>query len=252
MRFASLGSGSKGNATLVQAGSTCVMIDCGFSMKEIETRLLRYGLDPSELDAVLITHEHGDHVRGAGPLSRKYDIPLWMTRGTHSKAVLGKLPALNFLDVDQEFSVKDLAIQPYPVPHDAREPCQFVFTNGQQRFGMLTDVGTITPHIEAQLDACDALLLECNHDLLMLEQGPYPPSLKQRVAGRLGHLSNEQTATLLNKLDDSKLKHLLIAHISEQNNTPELARDALVAATGCDRDWIKMASQELGFDWCEI
>ncbi len=252
MRFASLGSGSKGNATLVQAGETCVMIDCGFSLKETEARLSRFGLQASELDAILITHEHGDHVRGAGPLSRKYDIPLWMTRGTHSKAVLGKLSALNFLDVQQSFVVKDLAIQPYPVPHDAREPCQFVFTNGQQQLGMLTDTGTITPHIEAQLDGCDALLLECNHDLRMLEQGPYPASLKQRVAGRLGHLSNEQTAALLDSLDVAKLKHLVIAHISEQNNTTALVCDALVEATGCDRDWINVASQEHGFDWCEI
>ncbi len=252
MRFASLGSGSKGNATLVQAGQTCVMIDCGFSLKETEARLSRFDLDATELDAILITHEHGDHVRGAGPLSRKYDIPLWATRGTHSKAVLGKLPALNFLDVHQHFVVKDLAIQPYPVPHDAREPCQFVFSDGRQRLGMLTDVGMITPHIEAQLAGCDALLLECNHDLQMLEQGPYPVSLKQRVAGRLGHLSNAQTAALLNTVEHSRLKHLFIAHLSEQNNTPELACDALVEATGCDRDWINVATQEHGFDWCEI
>ncbi len=252
MRFASLGSGSKGNATLVQLGGTCVMIDCGFSLKETEARLRRYGLEATQIDAILITHEHGDHVRGAGPLSRKYDIPLWTTRGTYSKAVLGKLPILNFLDVHESFVVKDLAIQPYPVPHDAREPCQFVFTDGQQRLGMLTDVGMITPHIEAQLDGCDALLLECNHDELMLEQGPYPRSVKQRVAGRLGHLNNMQTAALLDKLEHSRLKHLVIAHLSEQNNTPELACDALVEATGCDRDWIIIANQKQGFDWCEL
>lgn len=252
MRFASLGSGSKGNATLVQTGETSVMVDCGFSLKETEARLSRYGLQASELDAILITHEHGDHIRGAGPLSRKYNIPLWMTRGTHSKATLGKLPALNFLDVDQEFRVKDLAIQPYPVPHDAREPCQFVFRQGQHRLGMLTDAGMITPHIETQLEACDALLLECNHDELMLEQGPYHRSLKQRVASRLGHLSNKQTAALLAKLKHAGLKHLVIAHISEQNNTQALACDALVEAADCDRDWIIFASQEQGFDWCEI
>jgi len=252
MRFSSLGSGSKGNATLVQAAETCVMIDCGFSLKETEARLSRYGVDATQLDAILITHEHGDHVRGAGPLARKYDIPLWTTRGTYSKAILGKLPSLRYLDVHQCFEVKDLEVQPYPVPHDAREPCQFVFTDGQQRLGMLTDAGMITPHIEAQLDGCDALLLECNHDLAMLEQGPYPYSLKQRVGGRLGHLSNEQTAALLGRLDHSRLKHLVIAHLSEQNNTPALACNALVDTTGCERDWIKVASQDAGFDWCEI
>ncbi len=252
MRFASLGSGSKGNATLVQAAGTCVMIDCGFSLRETEARLSRFGIEAGQLDAILITHEHGDHVRGAGPLARKHNIPLWTTRGTHSKAVLGVLPCLHYLDVDQAFEVQDLAIQTYPVPHDAREPCQFVFNDGRQRFGMLTDVGMITPHIETQLDGCDALLLECNHDLSMLEQGPYPFSVKQRVAGRLGHLNNKQTAQLLKRLDHTRLKHLLIAHLSEQNNTPALACDALVETTGCERDWIKVADQDNGFDWCEI
>ena len=252
MRFASLGSGSKGNATLVQAGGTCVMIDCGFSLRETEARLSRYGIDATQLDAILITHEHGDHVRGAGPLARKYDIPLWTTRGTYSKAVLGVLPHLHYLDVQQSLEVQDLAIQTYPVPHDAREPCQFVFNDGQQRLGMLTDVGTITSHIETQLGGCDALLLECNHDLSMLEQGPYPFSLKQRVAGRLGHLNNWQTAALLETLDHRRLKHLVIAHLSEQNNTPSLACDALVEKTGCERDWIKVANQKEGFDWCQI
>ncbi|VAX12452.1 Metal-dependent hydrolases of the beta-lactamase superfamily I [hydrothermal vent metagenome] len=252
MRFASLGSGSKGNATLVQAGGTCVLIDCGFSLRETEARLSRYGIEAGQLDAILITHEHGDHVRGAGPLARKYDLPLWATRGTYSKAVLGVLPRPHYLDVQQSFEVQDLAIQTYPVPHDAREPCQFVFSNGQQRLGMLTDAGTITPHIETQLGGCEALLLECNHDVSMLEQGPYPYSLKQRVAGRLGHLNNKQTAALLDTLDHPRLKHLVIAHLSEQNNTPALACDALVEKTGCERDWIKVASQDNGFDWCEI
>ncbi|HEB85744.1 MAG TPA: MBL fold metallo-hydrolase [Gammaproteobacteria bacterium] len=252
MRFASLGSGSKGNATLVQAAGTCVMIDCGFSLRETEARLSRYGLEATQLDAILITHEHGDHVRGAGPLARKYNIPLWTTRGTHGKAVLGVLPRLHYLDVHQGFEIQDLAIQTYPVPHDAQEPCQFVFTDGQKRLGMLTDTGTITPYIETQLDGCDALLLECNHDLSMLEQGPYPFSLKQRVAGRLGHLSNDQTAALLGVLDHPRLKHLVIAHLSEQNNTPALACDSLAGTTGCERDWIKVASQDTGFDWCEI
>lgn len=252
MRFSSLGSGSKGNATLVQADRTCVLIDCGFSLRETEARLSRYGIEAGQLDAILITHEHADHVRGAGPLARKYDIPLWATRGTCHKAVLGVLPHQHYLDVQQSFEIQDLAIQTYPVPHDAREPCQFVFSDGRQRFGMLTDAGTITPHMEAQLAGCDALLLECNHDLSMLEQGPYPFSLKQRVAGRLGHLNNKQTAQLLDALDHTRLKHLVIAHLSEQNNTPALACDALVDITGCERDWIKVASQDNGIDWCEI
>ncbi|MDH5571265.1 MAG: MBL fold metallo-hydrolase [Gammaproteobacteria bacterium] len=252
MRFASLGSGSKGNATVVRTDETCIVIDCGFSLKETERRLQRLQLQGHDIDAILLTHEHGDHARGIGPLARKYDIPVWTTRGTIEKAGLGKLSAYNFIDVHESFSIGQLDVQPYPVPHDAREPCQFVFRHKGKRFGMLTDAGMGTQHIESQLTGCDALLLECNHDPEMLADGPYPPSLKQRVASSQGHLSNVQAAELLSKLDCSHLKYLVAAHLSEQNNDPILARQALAEVLDCDDEWIIVADQDDGLDWCEI
>ena len=252
MRFASLGSGSKGNATIVKTDETCIIVDCGFSLKETERRMQRLQLQGSDIDAILLTHEHGDHARGIGPLARKYDIPVWTTRGTNEKAVLGKLSNLKFIDVHEEFLIGNLKVQPYPVPHDAREPCQFVFTHNDKRFGMLTDVGTGTSHIESQLTGCDALLLECNHDSEMLADGPYPQTLKDRVASRQGHLSNAQAAELLAKLDCRNLKHLVAAHLSEQNNDAILARQALAEVLDCDDEWIVIVDQDEGLDWCEI
>lgn len=252
MRFASLGSGSKGNATLVQAKGTCLLIDNGFSLRETEARLQRLGLSASQLTAILVTHEHGDHIRGIGPLARRYQLPVWATRGTAAHPGLGKMPALQLIDVHQPFVIRDIEVQAFPVPHDAREPCQFVFDDGRVRFGMLTDTGSCTAHIEARLSGCEALLLECNHDSTMLAEGPYPEALKQRVGGRFGHLSNRQAGRLLAALDTSSLRHVVAAHLSEQNNTVDHARDALSEALACCRDEIDIADQFDGLDWREI
>ena len=252
MRFASLGSGSKGNATVVNAGDTCIVIDCGFTLKETERRLKRLELSGHDINGILLSHEHGDHAKGVGPLARRYGIPVWTTRGTSQRAVLGKLASLNYIDVHESFMIGDLCIQPYPVPHDAREPCQFVMSSGNKRLGVLTDTGASTAHIESQLSGCDALFLECNHDAEMLAEGPYPPSLKARVASRQGHLSNAQSAVLLSKLDVSNLQHLVAAHLSEQNNAAVLARQALAEAIDCDEDWVGVADQEDGLAWLEI
>ncbi|MCG6885759.1 MAG: MBL fold metallo-hydrolase [Proteobacteria bacterium] len=252
MHFASLGSGSKGNATVVKANGTCILIDNGFSLRETELRLSRLGVTADMLTAVLITHEHSDHVRGVGPLARRYRLPVWATRGTAAHPGLGKMPAMQLIDVHQPFVIRDIEIQAFPVPHDAREPCQFVFNDGKVRFGMLTDTGSCTAHIETQLSGCDALLLECNHDSDMLAKGPYPPALKQRVGGRFGHLSNGQAARLLANLDTSCLRHIVAAHLSEQNNTVEHARDALSRVLDCDRDEIDVANQASGLGWREI
>ena len=253
MQFASLGSGSKGNATLVRTGQTCILVDCGFSMREAVTRLQRRDCDPGSISAILVTHEHGDHIRGVGPLARKYGIPVWTSRGTASGSVLGKLHEHNYLDVHEELQIGDITVHSFPVPHDAREPCQFVFQQqAGKRLGILTDTGSITAHIEEKLSACDALLLECNHDARMLADGPYPLSLKQRVASRLGHLSNDQAAELLARLDLSRLQTLVVAHLSEQNNTPHHARAALAAVLDCEPEWIQVADQAEGFDWYRI
>jgi len=252
IEFASLGSGSKGNATLISVSNTCIMVDCGFSMREIVTRLAQYGKQPEQLSAILLTHEHGDHIRGAGAVSRKYGIPVWSTRGTAQAEALGELARQYFINAEEQFTIGDIQIQAYPVPHDAREPCQFVFSNGKHRLGLLTDVGKSTPHIIEQLAACDALLLECNHDSDMLLNGDYPLSLKQRVSGDLGHLSNQQAADILAQLDTSKLKFIAAMHLSDKNNQTELAQQALSSVLGWEDSWINIADQDLGLAWQQI
>jgi len=252
MRFASLGSGSRGNAALVAAGSTLLMVDCGFSRRETERRMARLGCSPAQLTAILVTHEHSDHLRGVCTLARHYGLPVWLTAGTQLMLRDEVLPELCCFDGRGGFELGDLEIHPYTVPHDAREPCQFVFTNGKSRLGLLTDTGRITAHICAALNDCDALMLECNHDADMLAAGPYPPGLKARVGGPLGHLSNAQAAALLGEIDSSRLQHVVAAHLSDKNNRPELARAALAGALGCEPHWIAVATQEDGIGWCGL
>jgi phosphoribosyl 1,2-cyclic phosphodiesterase len=254
MRFASLGSGSSGNALVVEVGRTRVMLDCGFSATETEARLARLGLAPEDLGGIVVTHEHSDHVGGVVRFARKHQLPVWLTYGTFSmlQAPAHLLPTIHVIDSHSPFPVADMEIEPFPVPHDAREPVQFVFGDGARRLGVLTDTGSSTAHIEAMLSGCDALVLECNHDDEMLRNGSYPPGLKQRIAGRLGHLENRVAAALLARLDCSRLQHVIAAHLSEQNNSPDLAKDALAAALGCDRDWIGVADQGNGFGWRAI
>jgi phosphoribosyl 1,2-cyclic phosphodiesterase len=252
MRFASLGSGSRGNATLVEAGATLVMIDCGFSCRETERRLSRLGRTAADLTALLVTHEHGDHVRGIPLLARKYDLPVWITRGTHQALRDNDIHRLQYFDGHADFSIDDLRVCPFTVPHDAREPCQFVFEHQALRLGVLTDTGRMTPHIIECLDACDALLLECNHDTDMLATGPYSALLKRRVGGPLGHLSNAQAGSLLSRLDCSRLQHLVAAHLSDKNNRPQLAQTELAKALDCETDWIAVAGQDTGLDWRNI
>jgi len=252
MRFASLGSGSRGNATLVEYRATLVMIDCGFSCRETERRMARLGRHPRELAALLVTHEHGDHVRGVAPLARKYGFPVWLTRGTRHMLRDSELPSVRHIDAAVPIDIGDLRMHPFTIPHDAREPCQFTVQAETGRLGLLTDTGHLTPHIVESLQSCDALLLECNHDTGMLARGPYSPSLKRRVGGLLGHLSNTQAAQLLQRLDSSRLQHLVAAHLSEKNNQPGLVRTALAAAVNCEPHWIGIAGQENGLDWRTI
>ena len=254
LRFASLGSGSEGNALVVQAGQTCVLMDCGFTLVESDARLARLGLAADRLSGIVVTHEHGDHISGVARLARKYSIPVWLTHGTRlvqHKAFAG-LPGLTEINPHDVFSIGDLQMQPYAVPHDAAEPVQYVFSDGAKRLGVLTDTGSSTPHIEATLSGCDALVLECNHDAEMLANGAYPASLKQRVGGRFGHLSNRDAAALLARLDNSRLQHIVAAHLSSKNNTRELAVNALSAALNCDAGWVGVANQQQGLEWREI
>jgi phosphoribosyl 1,2-cyclic phosphodiesterase len=253
MRFASLGSGSAGNALVVEVNNTRLMLDCGFSVKETQARLARLSLNPSDLTGIVITHEHDDHAGGAFKFAAKYNIPVWLSYGT-LKMSARYIPShhnlqLNVIDSHRDFSVDDIQVQPYPVPHDAREPIQCIFSDGNHKLGVLTDVGRSTPHIEEQLSGCRAIVLECNHDASMLQTGPYSWTLKKRVGGDLGHLENFDSAKLLAKLDNSQLQHIIAAHLSAKNNTPKLAKSALAKVLGCDDEWIGVADQQLGFDW---
>ena len=257
IRFASLGSGSEGNSLLVEARSgttvTRVLLDCGFSLKETERRLARLSVELGELDAVLITHEHADHIGCGLTLARRAAIPIYMSWGT-SQALKASPSVLEQVDLRlcanaAPISLGDLHILPYTVPHDAREPLQFTFTDGAKRLGVLTDIGAGTSHVTQVLNACDALVLECNHDKQMLAQSRYPSSLKARIGGSHGHLSNEAAAGILAALDRSRLRYLIAAHLSQQNNTAALAEQALAEVVGTEPVELVIANQEDGFSW---
>ena len=249
MRFASLGSGSKGNGMLVEYQDTCVLVDCGFSVSSVKQRLARLGKCLEDLSAILVTHEHSDHLRGVGGLARRTGVPVHMTAGTADHCRDEDIPGLHLFSSHQSFVINDLVIEPFPVPHDAREPSQFVFSDGRFRLGLLTDTGHITPHIESMLDGCDAMMLECNYDPDMLANGPYPEMLKRRVSGNQGHLSNTQAAALLERINCDHLQHIVAAHVSEKNNSGAYARRALSMALGCDMEWIGLCDQALGLSW---
>lgn len=253
MRFTSLASGSAGNCMVVEEGETRLLLDCGLGQRDLLARLAGRGLAPEQITGILVTHEHDDHAKGAFKFAASYQIPVWLSHGTRVMAERylpeGASLDLRVIDSHQSFQIQSLEITPYPVPHDAREPTQFVFGNGIYKLGVLTDTGTSTPYIEQMLSGCDALVLECNHDLEMLRTGPYAAALKKRVGGRLGHLDNQGSAELLARLDNRKLKHIFAAHLSAKNNTPDLARAALASALNCAPDWIGIADQATGFDW---
>lgn len=254
MRFASLGSGSEGNALLVTAGNTLVLMDCGFGLQDTLMRLARLGVSPEQLSGIVVTHEHGDHISGVARMARKFNLPVWLTHGTlrsQAKAFAG-IAGIREIDPHAAFAIGGIEVVPYSVPHDAAEPVQFVFGDGARRLGVLTDTGCSTAHIEQTLSGCHALVLECNHDAEMLMNSDYPYSLKQRVGGRFGHLNNQQAAAILASLDLGGLQHLIAAHLSRTNNTPALAVRALSAAAKCEESWVGVATQEDGFAWREI
>lgn len=257
MRFSSLGSGSEGNALVVECGQTRLLLDCGFSVRETRNRLARIGLLPEQLTAILVTHEHDDHIGGVFGFARKHGVPVCLSHGTleayrESNANGNTDVETRLLHADEAISIGDLEVLPYTVPHDAREPLHYVFSDGARRLGVLTDTGCSTPHIEKTLSGLDALVLETNHDLGMLWNSDYPQSLKARIAGKFGHLDNDSSGALLAALDQSRLKHVIAAHLSRRNNARQLARDALARALKCEPDWVGIADQDLGFDWREV
>ncbi len=252
IRFASLGSGSAGNSLLVENGTTRVLVDCGFSVQETCARLARLGRTPAQLDAVLITHEHSDHIGSSAAFARRHHLPVYMTPGTRMGARDTAFPSLREFHAGDRLAIGDLEIHPFTVPHDAREPAQFVFSDGARTLALLTDAGHVTAHMIAQIDGVDGLLLECNHDPQMLAQGPYPPALKRRVGGPYGHLPNHEAQRLLASIDHGRLQHVVGMHLSERNNRPELARAALASGLGCLPEETSLADQQFGFDWREL
>ena len=252
IRFASLGSGSKGNALLVQSGRTRVLIDCGFGPRVLAQRLARLGVVPEQLDAVLITHEHSDHVAGLAALARRVACPVYLTAGT--RRALERRQALNCcplieLTRGESFVVGDFAVFALAVPHDAAEPVQYILTDGAVRLGVLTDCGRVTHEMRNALQYCDGLVIEFNHDLRMLECGPYPAFLKARIAGPEGHLDNASAGHLLASVAHSGIQHVVGAHLSEKNNAPAIVRTVMAHALGAAPEQMQIASQDDGFDW---
>lgn len=232
MELAIIGSGSKGNCSLVRHGQTLVMIDCGFSLSETEARLATLGVAGNDLSAILVTHEHSDHIAGVAKIANKYALPLYLTHGTKQyfdrKAVKLSCPLVE-ITLEQPFILGDIVITPVPVPHDAKEPCQFVFECDDQKLGVLSDLGHISAAVEAAFSDCDLLFIECNHDRTMLAEGPYPAALKARVSGNWGHLSNCQTAQFLAGLTAKTLRRVIVGHMSEINNAEAAIKQALSA-----------------------
>lgn len=254
MRFASLGSGSQGNALVVEAGATRLMVDNGMPIRETERRLARLGLAPADLAGIVVTHEHSDHIDGVFPFARRHGLKVWLTYGTLRAAAGDAMPECEVIVIDSRspFAAGDLEVHPFTVPHDAREPVQYAFSDGANKLGVLTDVGASTPHIESMLTDCDGLVLECNHDPDMLAHSKYPPWLRARIGGPFGHLANQVAADILARLDFGRLRHIVAAHISEQNNTPALAQAALAQVLGCAPGWVVAANQQDGFDWRDL
>ncbi|MBF6989869.1 MULTISPECIES: MBL fold metallo-hydrolase [Cupriavidus] len=256
MRFAFLGSGSEGNSLLIESRedttTTRVLLDCGFGIRETARRLERLGVTPDQLDAVLVTHEHGDHVGSAYAFAARHRLAVHTSHGTwlatsHMRGA--DLADVRVCGADHAFAIGGIQVMPYTVPHDAREPLQFVLSDGQSRLGVLTDAGMETPYVTARLSGVDALVLECNHDREMLRNSVYPASLKRRIGGDFGHLANEVAASILGQVAHAGLNRVVAAHLSKQNNTRELATGALAAALGALPSEVLVADQEMGLDW---
>ncbi len=257
LRFRSLGSGSTGNAALIEARSggriSRLLVDCGFALRHLDARLARAGLSASDIDAVFVTHEHGDHIGCARALSRRERLPVWMSEGTWLATGGHDFEGRLSLARDgAEIQVGDLAVQPFTVPHDAREPLQLRCTDGARSLGVLTDLGHATPHVLERLAGLHALLLECNHDSGTLAASAYPAFLKQRVGGNYGHLSNAAAADIARAVHHGGLRHVVAAHLSEQNNRPELARRALADALGAGEDEMLAATAAEGSPWLDV
>lgn len=255
LRLRSLGSGSTGNATLIEASNVRtrrVLIDCGLSLRVLQQRLSQAGVETHQIDAIFITHEHSDHVGCAHRLALEQRIPIWMSEGTWRASGQNDYLGLLRLTADgQRIDLGELELTALSVPHDAAEPLQLRASDGQHELGVLTDLGHANEAVKDAMAGCHVLLLECNHDTQMLEQSPYPAFLKRRIAGQLGHLSNDQAAQLAQHLQQGQLKQVVAAHLSQKNNRPDLALQALKAALA-DRAELSVADAQSGTPWIDV
>lgn len=250
-RFASLGSGSRGNGTVVEIGDERILVDCGFTLKQAEARLARLELRPADLSAVLVSHEHGDHVAGVAALAHKYALPVFGSFGTlQAAAAGGAMVNARPIDAHECFAIGEVQVQPVVVPHDAREPTQFVFRHGSTAIGVISDLGCVTPFVIEQYRDLDGLLMEANYDQEMLLRGRYPERVKRRIASELGHLSNDQAAGFLNAIANPSLQ-VVVGHVSEQNNHPDLLTETF--APLAERvSVLSFATQDLGAEWTRL
>src|SRR5438445_9942112 len=236
-----LASGSRGNSAIIRSATTTILVDAGISCRETFKRMKAAGDDPHILSAILITHEHTDHVYGLAVLARKLNVPIFMTGATHqawARAVrdsVGERPEVAKLELFSSgcrFQIGDIAVTPFTIPHDAADPVGFAFRSEGIKVAIATDLGYIPPNVCDHLRGCDVLVIESNHDVEMLRGGPYPWSVKQRVMSRVGHLSNDTLADFFSTDYDGGAAFLVLAHLSEANNHPELARQPPERALG--------------------
>jgi phosphoribosyl 1,2-cyclic phosphodiesterase len=236
-----LASGSRGNTAVVESSQARILVDAGISCRETFKRLKLAGLDPKSISAILITHEHSDHVYGLATLAKKLDLPVFMTGATHQawarslRDDAGQLPKLAKLEIfsaGRQFQVADITVTPFTIPHDAADPVGFTFRAEGTKIAFATDLGYMPASVRDHLRRCDVIIIESNHDVEMLRVGPYPWSVKQRVMSRVGHLSNDSLAQFFAEDYDGGASHIVLAHLSEQNNHPEVARRVAEDALG--------------------
>jgi phosphoribosyl 1,2-cyclic phosphodiesterase len=255
--FAVLASGSSGNATLVRGPHGVILVECGLSYKELGKRFAAVGFDASELRGVLVSHEHGDHVSGASLVARRLGIPVYLSKGTHAGSVKrwkGQEELIH-INAEDEFELAGITVKPFPVLHDTREPLQFRFNYNGKSLASLTDLGCADTTVEYRLQDLDSIILESNHDRDLLVNGSYPWTIKQRVLGSRGHLSNDQSALLLSSIATDKLQHIVLAHLSQDNNKPELARNCaleVIEENRLQQNLLQIARQSEVLEWMNI
>lgn len=223
--FCSIVSGSSGNASIIKNNNTVILIDCGLSGKRLTEELKNIGIDAKDITAMLITHEHSDHIAGAGVMSRRFNIPVFATAGTHKNMNIGPIQEQNIRIINNStsFEIGDIMVNPFPISHDAADPVGYSFICGEKKYSVATDMGIMTEEVFSQIKGSEAVILEANHDVDMLMYGEYPYNLKRRILGKYGHMSNDLAAETAVRLLESNTKHIMLSHLSDKNNEPNIA-----------------------------